>query len=77
MTEKELRRSIHGMSEEFYDYGTLTKHDFDKLLKLQRTDSRLRKYFNDTRGHTVCEEDALEELHKQDMVIRRIVEDKE
>jgi len=74
---KEIRRTILGMSEEFYEYGTLTQHDLDKLLKIQRADSRLRKYFNETRGHTISEDNALEALHEQDMVLKRIVEDKE
>jgi len=74
---KKMRRTIKGMSEEFYDYGTLTRHDFNHLLKIQRQVDRLKKYHYDTMGKTVCEEDALKVLHKEGLVIRRIVEDKE
>jgi len=39
---KILRRKITGMSEEFYDYEALTKHDYDLLLSNQQIIQNIR-----------------------------------
>jgi len=40
---KEYYSKINGMSKEFYDYGTLTKHDLDLIVKIQKENKDFRK----------------------------------
>ena len=38
----EERKKIKGFSQEYYDYGTLTKHDFDLILENQEKADNLK-----------------------------------